>query len=183
MVFNTKHDWFGLKEKRRIRWIESTIYNAEHVELPQIYFGMKNDAGTEYSPKKFRDVATFLLARTIAAAGTENFEEASKRFDDEYKFEVTDRYVKVTCKAPEKYVVDKAPLAYAIYAENADPRYIVKEYDPVLKFVWCEWKPGQKHITYYMDPELRNCPDDEIHDAILRGDSGIVPATIHNYQN
>lgn len=182
MLFDTKRDWFGFKKKQRIRWRESTIYNAEHVELPQIYFGMKNEANVEYSPQKFCDMATFLLARTLAADGTENFEKASKQFHDDYQFEVTDRYVKVTCKDPEKYIVDKAPLAYVIYAENAEPRYIVKEYDPVLKFVWCEWKPEQKHITYYMEPELRNRPDNEIHDAILRGDSGIVPATIHNYQ-
>lgn len=181
MLFEINRDWFGLNKKRKARWVESTIYNAEHIELPQIYFGMKNE-GSSYSPQRFCDMANFLLARTLAADGMENFADASERFHEEYKFEVTKQYVKITCQDPTKYVVDKAPLAYAIYAENIENRYIVKEYDPVLKSVWGEWKPGQKHITYYMDPELRNCSDDEIYDMILCGAPGIVPATIHNHQ-
>lgn len=169
------------EKKRKAKWVEAIIYNAEHVELPQIYFGMKNE-GSSYSPQRFCDMANFLLARALVAAdGMENFADASERFHEEHKFEVTEQYVKIICQDPTKYAVSKAPLAYVIYAENIENRYIVKEYDPELKSVWCEWRPGRNHLTYHIDPELCNCSDDEIHDMILHGASGVIPALTSNH--
>lgn len=171
-------DLFGIREKSQKRWIESTLYEAEHRTLPDAYFDFKKEKVPD-APQRFCEMAKFLLGRTMGAYEMP-LEEACAKFNEEYSFDMLDDYVKITCQNVEQYAVSNAPLAYVIYASNKEPRYIVKEYDKHLGSVWCEWKPGRKHLVYFLVPEVKNLSDDEIYQKIVSNGDGVMLAMTYD---
>ena len=171
-------DLFGIRKRNQRRWIEATLYEAEHRTLPDAYFNLKKTEVPD-TPQRFCEMANFLIGRTIGAYEMP-LEEACAKFDEEYSFDVLDDYVKITCRNAERYAVRNAPLAYSIYASNKEPRYIVKEYDKHIGNVWCEWRPGRKHLMYFLDPEVNNLSDDEIYQKIVSGGDGVTLGVIND---
>lgn len=39
-------DLFGIRKRSQRRWIEATLYEAEHRTLPDAYFNLKKNGGT-----------------------------------------------------------------------------------------------------------------------------------------
>lgn len=171
-------DLFGIRKRSQQRWIEGTLYEAEHRQLPDAYFDLKKTEAPDAS-QRFCETANFLLGRTIAAYEMP-LEEACIKFEEEYSFDMLDDYVKITCRNAEQHAVRNAPLAQAIYASNKEPRYIVKEYDKKIGSVWCEWKPGRKHLIYFLGPEVNDLPDDEIYQKIVSGGDGVILGAVND---
>lgn len=171
-------DLFGIRKRSQQRWIEGTLYEVEHRQLPDAYFDLKKAEAPD-APQRFCETANFLLGRTIAAYEMP-LEEACIKFEEEYSFDMLDDYVKITCRNAEQHAVRNAPLAHAIYASNKEPRYIVKEYDKKIGSVWCEWKPGRKHLIYFLGPDVNNLPDDEIYQKIVSGEDGVILGAVND---
>ena len=171
-------DLFGIRGRNQKRWIERTLYEAEHRTLPDAYFDFKKEE-VPNAPQRFCEMANFLLGRTLGEYEMP-VEEACAKFNEEYTFDVLDDYVKITCRNAKQHAVSNAPLAYAIYASNKEPRYIVKEYDKRIGSVWCEWKPGRKHLMYFLEPEVNSLSDDEVYQKIVSGGDGVILGAIND---
>lgn len=170
------HLFQKMKEKKIRRWLESTLYAAEHRTLPQAYFEGFHVETKQTDAESIMALARFLVYRTFS-------QELSDKIIDRtaYKFDQTDNFIRIICDNPEKYTISNAPLAYAIYMAVNSKRYIVKEYDVTMGVVWCEWTADWKHICYQSTPEIQMYPDDAIAEMILNDDERLITAMVYDH--